>query len=237
MAPAPQALFFDLDDTILAFSDSADSSWAETCQAFAEHLHGRAPADLAKHIHAVRTHFWSDPERHRQGRADLFKARQTVAAGALARMAITDEALAKDLAAEYIRRRNAAISLFPGAIDTLRHFKRQGLPLALLTNGSRTEQRGKIARFDLEPYFDCIVVEGEFGVGKPDPAVFHHALDHLQVAPEATWMIGDNLSWEIAPAQALGLYAVWVDWAGTGLPADSPVRPDRTVRRIAELVA
>ena len=48
--------------------------------------------------------------------------------------------------------------------------------------------------------------------------------------------MGDNLLWEVAAAQALGLRGVWNDWAGVGLPADTDVHPDRTVRRVAELV-
>ena len=39
----------------------------------------------------------------------------------------------------------------------------------------------------------------------------------------------------ISGAKALGLYTIWVDWRGDGLPESSPVRPDRIIRSISEL--
>ncbi len=106
----------------------------------------------------------------------------------------------------------------------------------MLSNGKGETQRDKVVRFGLEPLFDCIILEGEFGIGKPDRRVFDHALSELNVKPSDAWMVGDNLQWEVAAPQALGIKGIWVDWKGTGLPADTGVVPDRIVRSIAELV-
>ena len=54
-------------------------------------------------------------------------------------------------------------------------------------------------------------------------------------APE-TWMIGDNLEWEVEAPQRLGIYAIWIDVHGDGLPADSTVKPDRIIRSLTELL-
>jgi putative hydrolase of the HAD superfamily len=54
-------------------------------------------------------------------------------------------------------------------------------------------------------------------------------------APE-TWMIGDNLEWEIEVPQRLGIYAIWMDAHGDGLPADTTVKPDRIIRSLTELL-
>ena len=91
-----------------------------------------------------------------------------------------------------------------------------GVKLALITNGSAEGQRGKVVRFELERFFGCIVIEGEFGVGKPDERVYKHALAALATDPEDAWMVGDNLEWEVAVPQRLGLRGIWVDWAGGG---------------------
>lgn len=48
-------------------------------------------------------------------------------------------------------------------------------------------------------------------------------------------MVGDDLQRDIAGAQALGLFTIWVDWRSAGLPESSPVRPDRIIRSINEL--
>jgi putative hydrolase of the HAD superfamily len=87
----------------------------------------------------------------------------------------------------------------------------------------------------LEPIFDAIFVEGELGFGKPDPRVDELALSRLGVSPAEAWMVGDHLEFDVAAPQQLGIYGVWVDARSKGVPRDSRVRPDRTVRSIAEL--
>jgi putative hydrolase of the HAD superfamily len=57
----------------------------------------------------------------------------------------------------------------------------------------------------------------------------------LGVEAHQTWMVGDNLEWEVAAPQRLGIYSIWHDHLGEGLPPGSPVRPDRIIRTIAEL--
>jgi FMN phosphatase YigB (HAD superfamily) len=56
------------------------------------------------------------------------------------------------------------------------------------------------------------------------------------VGPDETWMVGDNLEWEIMTLQRLGIYAIWLDGYGVGLPRNSPIRPDRIIRRLSELL-
>lgn len=108
--------------------------------------------------------------------------------------------------------------------------------LALLTNGDARNQRRNVETHGLEPYFDCIVIEGEFGIGKPDERVFRHAMQSLSCAADATWMIGDNLEADIAPALALGMHTIWVDGLGSGLPEGVDIQPHRIVRAIRELL-
>ena len=87
--------------------------------------------------------------------------------------------MAHEIADAYSMLKENSVRQFPGAIETLRYMQRSGTRLALLTNGTTELQRAKIARFGLESLFECIVIEGEFGTGKPDQRVFSHALDSL----------------------------------------------------------
>jgi ribonucleotide monophosphatase NagD (HAD superfamily) len=45
-------------------------------------------------------------------------------------------------------------------------------------------------------------------VGKPEPAIFRAALDHLRSSPEGTAMVGDRLETDIAGAQATGMKTI-----------------------------
>ena len=68
--------------------------------------------------------------------------------------------------------------------------------MALITNGAAEPQRAKVVRFALEHRFDHIQIEGEHGFGKPEERAYNHAMEVLDVGPEETWMVGDNLEWE-----------------------------------------
>ena len=86
------------------------------------------------------------------------------------------------------------------------------MPLALVTNGDAREQRGKIERHALAPFFDAILIEGEMGVGKPEAVVYRRALDALGVsAGPNVWMVGDHLEWDVAGSQRAGLQGAWID--------------------------
>ena len=126
--------------------------------------------------------------------------------------------------------------LYPDAHATVDALRDAGVKLALITNGAGVTQRAKIERFELEHRFHHIQIEGEFGQGKPELAVYHHALDKLDVAPEDTWMVGDNYEWEVVAPQSLGICGIWYDPFDAGIPAHATARPSRVIKRLAELV-
>ena len=97
-------------------------------------------------------------------------------------------------------------------------------------------QRAKIDRFDLARRFDHIQIEGEHGFGKPEERAYTHAMRSLGVEAHETWMVGDNLEWEVVAPQRLGIHAIWCDAIGRGLPLDSTVKPDRIIRTLSELL-
>ena len=232
----PKAVLLDLDDTILSFDAGAEGCWREICARYAPRLDRCEPAGLLAAIHESRAWFWSDPERHRRGRLNLEAARYEIVTAALLQLGVDAPALADEIARSYAAARDASIQPFPGAIETLRGLRKRSVKLALITNGRGTDQRGKITTHALEPLFDYVLIEGEFGAGKPDPRVYLHALAELKATPAEAWMVGDNLEWDVAAPQRLGIVGIWVDFTGTGLPAASTVTPDRIIRTLTELL-
>ena len=234
MSNAPKAVFFDLDGTILDWETGMEDSWVAACERHCDDAH--TPAQLHEAIRTRRTWFWADAERALRGRMDLDAASREIVRYAFADLGRDDVATADRLGNHYRSLRAAAIAPYPGAIETVGEFHRRGVPLALITNGGARSQRQSIEKFALERYFDCIIVEGEFGVGKPDERVFRYALDAAACAPAEAWMVGDNLAADIETPHRLGMHTVWVDAHARGLPEAAPVRPHRIVRSIAELV-
>ena len=229
-----KALLFDLDDTLLDYSGGADRSWTEACGACCT-PEGIDAAVLVAAIAETRRWFWDDAARHRRERVNMLGAWQHIVEFALERLGRPAPELAAAVARDYAARRRAAMRLFPDSLACLTELRRRGIPLALVTNGDATQQRDKIERHDLARFFDAILVEGEFGVGKPDEAVYRHVLKTLGITPDEALMVGDHLEWDVGAPQRLGLTGVWMDRGGVGLPHGSAVRPHRIIRSLDEL--
>jgi putative hydrolase of the HAD superfamily len=150
-------------------------------------------------------------------------------------LGVNDADVARTVGGIYHDRREATLSIFPDSVQTLEWLRQHGCRLALLTNGSAAAQRRKIETFGLERFFDAIFIEGEVGFGKPDHRVYQLALDRLSVRAPDTWMVGDNLDWDVAQPKKLGISTVWVDLDGNGHSRLGTIQPDRVVRKISDL--
>jgi putative hydrolase of the HAD superfamily len=236
MRSLPDFLFLDLDDTILDYSAPGERCWEDLCASFAPRLDNVSPQQLLEAIHRNGKWFWSDPERHRRWRLDLRGARRLVLARTFSGLHIDNPRISEELADSFTTLREERVQLFPGAVQTLRALQERGIRMGLITNGNAEFQRPKICRFGLEQYFDFIQIESEFGVGKPDPRVFKHARDQFGVSPAQVWMVGDDLEFDMRPAQQLGLGTVWVNHADETLPADGSIKPMWTLFSLVELI-
>jgi putative hydrolase of the HAD superfamily len=233
----PRAILFDLDDTILAAGQRLEVLRL-IAGAFEAELAPLRPDDVAERLDAALEAFWSDPARHKIARFGISEARRQVIADAFVATgsAHMTEELAERFAARFTADRDQLTDFFPGARETIETLKTRGVRMALVTNGDHATQRAKIERFSLAPLFDHIQIEGEHDFGKPDERAYLHAMSALGVEAHETWMVGDNLEWEVAAPQKLGIFAIWHDGFGKGLPEGGAVRPDRVIRAISELL-
>lgn len=235
--PLPHAIFLDLDDTIIDDSSSVAPGWSAALQEHAGRLAGIELEAFLPLLNSLRDWYWSDAERHRIGRQDLVAASTLLVAETLQRLGYAgDMSVARSIAERYRRFRDEGIALLPGAIEAIESMRSVGVRLALLTNGTLLGQRAKIERFDLARHFDHICIEGELGCGKPDERVYRAALRELGAEPSTTWMVGDNLEWDVAAPMRLGITGIWLDRFAAGLPAGSSVMPSRTILALSELV-
>ena len=239
MTKLPRAMLIDMDDTILSAYGRPEIAWNTIAGEFAGELAGSPPQLVAAAILAFARNFWSTAEP--AWRLKLGEARRlTVKGGFAALAAAGHRALPDDLAIRLADRftayREEEMFIFPGAHEAIDKLKALGVKLALVTNGAADMQRAKVERFELTHRFDHIQIEGEHGFGKPEERAYLHAMDALGVTAEDTWMIGDNLEWEVEMPQRLGIYAIWMDVHGDGLPPGSTVKPDRIIRSLGELL-
>ena len=67
---------------------------------------------------------------------------------------------------------------------------------------------------ELSQYFSVVAGSGEFGVAKPEPAIFLKALAELGVSPNDCIYVGDNPEHDMGPARMLGMRAIHFDPRG-----------------------
>jgi len=232
----PLAVIFDLDDTIIADSEVSERCWKDVCTAYTDQMGEVTPEALYVTIRDIRNRNLASPRGPSGPTRTLREIRRDLLASALTELGSEETGLVEEMTDTFMALKSALVEPYPGALATLKELKESGIRLALITNGPAEEQRAKVRQTELESIFETILIEGEFGTGKPDPRVFLHTLAQLGLQPGQTWMVGDNLYSDVGGAQAVGIHGIWVDRKGTGTPANSEVRPDRTVRAITDLV-
>ena len=242
MNALPKAMLIDLDDTILSAFGAAEGQWRRVLAEFADRLEPHALDDTYAAIQAYSRHLWADQARHKHWRHRIGEARRHIVQNAFGELCgkagqpVPPGELCDAIADRYNQVHEAELRMFPGSHETLDRLKELGVKLALVTNGAGPPQRKKVVRFALEHRFEHIQIEGEHGFGKPEEQAYLHAMQALGVGPKDTWMVGDNLEWEVVAPQRLGIYAIWYDGYGIGLPPNSPIRPDRIIRTLPELL-
>jgi putative hydrolase of the HAD superfamily len=226
-------MLIDLDGTVIDNRLTAEEAWRSVCCEAGPVL-GVAADQLQSAIATAADWFWADPRRGREGRIDLVAATRRIVERAFLALGAGTVELAAQIGTGFRERRDEFVML-PGSIEALDALSSHGIDLALITNGAGAVQREKIERFGLTRFFRHIFIEGELEFGKPDERVYRHAVATLGAQLAGTWIVGDDLEWEVAAPQRLGMYAIWMDARGRGLPPDSAVRPDRVIRSLSEL--
>lgn len=235
MVTTPRALFFDMDDTLIDSRSASKEAWDRLCAEYAPLL-SCEPAALREAALKEATVFWKDESAvGDEWRVKLTEARAIFIQRALEAQG-WDHAHAVAMANRFDEIFFDHLKPFDDALATLETLRSRGHQLGLITNGPQWLQRRKIGNFGLEPYFDVIVIEGEFGRGKPHAAVFEHACAATGVEPAHAWHTGDNQYADIGGAQSAGVHAIWIHRDRLELVPDHPV-PDRAIMHLDELVA
>ena len=108
----------------------------------------------------------------------------------------------------------------PDALAELRESTPAPPRLVVISNWD-VSLHDQLAATGLDELVDGAVSSAELGVGKPNPAIYAHALEVAGAPADEALMVGDSLDTDVAGAQAAGLRAVLVDrWGTMSAPAD-----------------
>ena len=114
------------------------------------------------------------------------------------------EVTEKPVEPEGLVRRIFRLEIEESMMDLVRAAREAGYRTALCSNswGTRLYPRER-----LDPIFDVIVISGEVGLRKPDPAIFELTVEKLGVDPAGCVFVDDHPG-HLMPAEALGMTTV-----------------------------
>jgi putative hydrolase of the HAD superfamily len=121
-----------------------------------------------------------------------------------------------------------------GAVDTVRALKQAGYRLGVVSNAEGRVERDLLGA-GFTDVFDTVVDSHVVGVEKPDPRIFHIALERMNADASSTIFLGDVPSVDIAGAVAAGLTPFLLD--RHGLYADHGPRRMTSIRQLPEMLA
>ncbi len=252
-----KAIIFDLDDTLLWDYKSVQEAFKSTCEKAVEN-YDIDPKQLEERVrkHAEAIYPTLDTYKFTsnigigtfegmwgefQDKGDDFqRLRETVPEyrkqawlKGLQDLDIEDEELAAQLAKLFPEERKKHVYLYEETLEVLDGLKDK-YQLLMLTNGSPHLQHTKLSLSpELEPYFDHIVISGDFGQGKPSDEIFNYALSLLDVNKDEVIMVGDNPLTDILGASKIGIDSIWINHHDRKL---TEVTPTYEVGRLKEIM-
>lgn len=117
------------------------------------------------------------------------------------------------------------ISLYPGVIEALELFRDAGVKMAVVTDAHSIQARARMGRLDIDRFFEVLITPDMTGKRKPDHTQFLVAMERLHAEISSTWVVGDSMHREIKPGREIGLttvFAKYGEWFHHDLPEVTP---------------
>lgn len=227
-ASAVEAVFFDIDDTLADAEASTRAGAMGLFDRYRDRLSGSDEHLLQRWNTLLDRHF----ERYLRGETSFIGQRR---ARIRSLFGLTQDQLpdveVDAIDAVYRELKEATRRLFPDAIETLDALG--GFRLGIISNGSSTRQREKLASAGILDRFAAVMISEDIGVAKPDPEIFEAACQAIGARPSACVHVGDRLDTDAHGARDAGLTGVWLNRRGED--AGTPGVP--TIERLSELPA
>lgn len=223
-----QAAFFDIDDTLIDDAAATRAGAAGVFDKYRDRLDG-SDEQLLQRWNALLDHHF---ERYLRGETSFIGQRR---ARIRSLFGLTPgqmpDAEVDAVHTAYEECKEGARRLIPDAIETLDALG--GFRLGVISNGSSSQQRQKLASVGIQDRFAVVVISEDFGVAKPQPEIFQAACEAVGALPSACVHVGDRLEVDALGARDAGLTGVWFNRSGEGggPPGVS------TIARLSELPA
>lgn len=222
-------LFFDLDDTLWAFSWNARDTYEEM---YWKYGYDRF-FDSFEHYYELynrrNLQLWTEYANGQVTKQELNRQRylyplEAVGAG--------DAALAKAYEKDALATIPTKSRLMPHAREVLEYLAPK-YNLYILSNGFQELQSHKMHSSGIDKYFKKIILSDDIGILKPWPEIFHFALSATQSELRHSLMIGDSWENDITGAAGVGMHQVFYNVSGI---IQLPFTPTYEITDLKELI-
>ncbi|MNP33408.1 putative HAD-hydrolase YfnB [compost metagenome] len=125
--------------------------------------------------------------------------------------------------------------LIDGAVELCHDLQKKGYRLAIITNGIKEVQIGRISRSELTNMFEHIVVSEDTGFQKPHQGFFDYTFNKLSYQDKKKVLIvGDSLSSDIQGGINYGVDTCWFN--PKKLINNSDFRPTYEIAELREVI-
>ncbi len=202
-----KGVFFDLGGTLLIYDDMS-AAWSDWLSEFYAFLKKRGLAIPKEFFAESCDGFFSreEPPRREDGLTIFERRIQALCSELKVSVTVTD---IKHVAAVIFNAWRKYMHLDPDCypvLETLRHHR----TLGLISNFDHPPYVYDFVReLGLEKFLSTVVVSGDVGIKKPDPGIFHLALQKTGLQPEEVVYVGDTEE-DITGSLAAGLVPILI---------------------------
>lgn len=222
-------LFFDLDDTLWAFSHNARETFKEVYHKYSFDCY----FDSFDHYYSLyqrrNTELWIEYGEGKVTKEELNHQRFYYP---LQAVGVEDEALAERFSQDFFAIIPTKSGLMPHAKEVLEYLAPH-YNLYILSNGFRELQSRKMRSAGIDGYFKKIILSEDLGLMKPRPEIFHFALSATQSELRESLMIGDSWEADITGAHGVGMHQAYYNVAGR---TTFPFLPTYQIHSLKELM-
>ncbi len=221
-------LFFDLDDTLWAFSENARDAFGEVYEAF----HFERYFNSFEHFYSIyrerNLQLWADygdgkiTKEQLNGERFIYPLRQ---------VGVDNPQLATDYSALFFRIIPTKEKLMPHAKEVLEYLSTR-YHLYILSNGFRELQSRKMQSAGIDGFFRRIILSEDLLINKPHAELFYFALSSTQSELRDSLMIGDSWDADIVGARGVGMHQVFYNVSGR---TSFPFVPTHSIDDLKEL--
>ncbi|MDD2459302.1 MAG: YjjG family noncanonical pyrimidine nucleotidase [Eubacteriales bacterium] len=216
-------LLFDLDGTLLDFHKAEYLCMKATLQSFGF----RMDDEVLLAYRSINESYWKMLERGEISQEELALARHRTL---FERFGFTGDVEA--FQNHYEGALSESSYLYDGAYELLRQLRdRDGIHLAIVTNGFARIQERRIALAGLDTLFERIFISEQVGYRKPQVEFFEHVF--REIGEGNAMIIGDSLTSDIKGGADFGIATCWFNPDGQDNPLG--VRVDYEIRDLNEI--